>query len=211
MSGKPQVPDPECRGLVDPLRRLLALSMVSLVLLSGCFVEKDDGDAATDAAAAVASGTSSGAPAKAGSPSGPGAVPAIDNVTSNVTGLQVTLAISAHDDSGLNVTYSVAFGDNATANGTLAKGVAVNQTVQPQHAALVGNATHVYAAAGTYNVTVTVSDGKASANRTVAVTVADAAPTGPPMDPITMSGSCTMDDASHTFEVTPGQAIIHGT
>lgn len=201
------------------MRGVVAVAAVVLasVLFSGCFVEKgapetqsqaDDGTGSTATATGGPQGNSSGAP------------PAVVDFTANATGLDVAFAFSASDDND-TLTWTLSFGDNATSNGTFQAGpsgnasASANQTAGNQAAgALLANATHTYAAPGTYNVTLTVSDGKQAANRTLSVEVTSGAPPGEPMEPLAFSGSCTTgvsESVTHVFTVTPGQPLIHAT
>lgn len=191
--------------------------LLAVVLLSGCFVEKEPDDAATaDAGDVTADGTgttgsaskaTSSAGGKAGSTATPtDLAPALGNVSVNATGLTVTLTIAAMDAGNATPQWSAAFGDNATESGAMAPATQGNGT-------WVANVTHTYAAAGAYNITVTVSDGTSAVNQTLAVTVSDATAVVP-MDPLRFTGSCTTgvaETVTHTFDVTPGQDFIHGT
>lgn len=201
------------------MRGVVAVTAVLLasVLSSGCFVEEDDpstqstsedaGAGSSSATGTGKSGTGTGAAPGGGSP------PVIGNASVNVTGLEAAFTLVATDGDNDTLSWSLAFGDNATANGTFQPGVVVNATAMPQGRVQVANATHAYAAAGTYNATLTVSDGRTAVNRTLTVTVA-AGVASEPMAPLAFSGSCTTEldeTVDHVFTVTPGQALIHAT
>ena len=195
--------------MVPLLRPLVAVTLA--LLLSGCFVEKDPEATAqevADAPTASASGSStSGAPAN-NSPQ-PG------NLTFNATGLEVAFVLEASDPDGDALTWTLTFGDNASANGTFAAGAAANQSVEPVRAVQAANATHAYAQAGNYSVTLVVSDGKASANRTYDLTLAPAAA---PQEPIRLEGSVVclptilvngeLAGDSQSFDVLAGQRTM---
>ncbi|MEK6974769.1 MAG: PKD domain-containing protein [Candidatus Thermoplasmatota archaeon] len=168
------------------MRVVLFASALLLMVLSGCLsgepkVEATDEDSgasctgsanATSASITCSSGSKSAS--KSGSASststtGPGSgngtgnatvntAPVIQSFTGNVTGLSVSFLINASDADGDALTYVLAFGDNSTnATGTLANGV--------------GNATHTFAAGGSFNATLVVSDGSAQATKSLQVTV----------------------------------------
>lgn len=206
------------RGVVG-----LTAMMLASVLFSGCFVEKgaetqsgsDDSSSGTGSAAATTTtGASTG--------NLTGSVPAIDGFTPNATGLEVAFAFSASDADNDTLSWTLDFGDNVTANGTFQAAppgnasASTNQTVAANQTAgaLLANATHAYAAPGSYNVTLTVSDGKLAANRTLVLNVTGGAPPSEPMEPLAFSGSCTTEvseSVTHVFTVTPGQPLIHAT
>lgn len=197
-----------------------ALSVVlAVVLVSGCFVEKDPGTVGTDdageagAAATGTTGSASEATNSAGGKAGStgsaatGAAPVLGDLSLNLTGLEAVFTITASDADNDTVTFVLDFGDNTTANGTLAP---ANATAADAPASLVAEVPHTYAAAGEYNATLTLSDGTSTVNATLAVSVTGGA-AAVPMEPISMSGSCTMPNSGfHEFEVLPGQAFIHG-
>lgn len=123
-----------------------------------------------------ATGTGSARPASSGNGTGDAdanSAPVIADFTVNATGLAATFHFNVTDADGDPLTYTLSFGDNATADGTVAGPM---------------NATHGYTAAGTYNATLVVVDGNANATATVQVSVAPATPPTPP----TKSISCTV-------------------
>lgn len=173
-----------------------------LVALSGCLSEEpkaqDDDGAASSTAGSSASDTSSATASGSGSAtatstaSSPGnAAPAIEAFTANASGLSATFLFEASDADGDALTYVLAFGDNGTdATGDLTDGA--------------GNVTHAFTAAGRYNVTLTVSDGQATANQTLAVNVTAAAAAAP-LEEYT----CTVDLPAIVFSVS-GLPIAFG-
>lgn len=203
------------------MRGVVAVAAVVLasVLFSGCFVEKGDPETQSQADDGTRSSTATATGAPGANASG--SAPAVVDLTANATGLDVAFAFSASAADNGTLTWTLAFGDNATANGTFQAApsgnasASANQTAGNQAAgALLANATHTYAAPGTYNVTLTVSDGKQAANRTLSVEVTGGAPPGEPMEPLALSGSCTTgasESVTHVFTVTPGQPLIHAT
>lgn len=196
--------------MVEPLSRPLPYVVLSVLCLasslSGCLLEGEEEPKADilgqDPASKSRTGSASGNASSDGAPS-------IANLTTNITGLVVELGIVALDADGQNLTYTASFGDNATGNGSLARAPA-NTTGVPA-GGFTASTNHTYAAPGVYNITVTVSDGTRTANRTLSINVTDDA-AGPVVaqEPLTLSGSCSTgaDDAPHTFDVLPGQPIL---
>lgn len=184
------------------------LSVVALLMLSGCMVEKDPDAVAQEVERAIdaASKTPSTAPANN--------APVLGNTSAVANGLTVLVSIAATDLDGDALTWTLSFGDNSSANGTLAP--AANATGNTTARSLAGNATHDYAAPGTYNLTLAVTDGKATANRTLNVTVADLA--APAQDPIHIEGSVSclptivlgggVSDDEQVFAVLAGQRTM---
>lgn len=164
----------------------LALAITALLALSGCVVTDDDVQAAADLAAdhAAEHGFDAAQVQQAVS-----VLRSISNASANVTGLNLTLSLYA--DGNGTLTYDVAFGDNTTANGTLARVAEVNETVVPTGNYSFGfTLEHAYNATGTYNVTVTVAAGNVTLTRTLNVTVGESGPVfGPTQDPIHLEGT----------------------
>lgn len=189
----------------------LALAITALLALSGCVVSEDDLDAAANEAANQLEDADFGS-ASANQAAGDAAsvLRALSNVSTNVTGLNVTVSFSADGDGTL--TYDVAFGDNSSENGTMdVRAVEVDENVTPTgNYSYVVTLSHAYDGPGTYNITVAVAAGNFSLERTLNVTVAEPAPPVVPMEPMDMSGTCTtgVNDGMHTFDVTYGQARI---
>lgn len=198
------------------MRGVVAVAAALLVSVgaSGCFVAEDDpetqgdsaGDGTTSRTGTAGPGPSSATTTWTGTaPAGAaGSAPVVVNFTANATGLDVTFTFTGTDAENGTISWTLSFGDNASANGTLA--APANGTGPAQ-----ASANHTYASEGAYNATLTLSDGASSVNQTITVTVAAAAAGGPPMEPITMSGSCTMDTKEHAVDVLPGQAFMRGT
>lgn len=199
------------------MRGVVAVASVLLLSLaaSGCFVEEDDPETQEDAGSAAPSKTATG-PAKPGTGSktpaagaATGSLPQLLNVSTNLTGLAADFTITAQDADNDTLTYSIAFGDNKSANGTLA----------PQANATAGTVgatvSHTYEVAGAFNVTVTVSDGTSSDNRTFSVVTGAA---GALQEPLHLEGTVEclptvvrngeLAGGLHEFEVLPGQGSM---
>lgn len=186
-------PGPLCmRGVV------LAFALFALTGLSGCLEgEQDPSTASTGGSAststsgsATTSLTNASAPAAAnvtgddeeGNRTATNQAPVVGSYGYNATGLTVVVSFNASDPDEDALSYTISFGDgSANATGTNA----------------TGNATHAYAEAGSYNVTLVVSDGTLSANRTIQVNVTAAAPAGP-----VKTFKCTMTAGS-----SPGPSV----
>ena len=142
------------------MRILVVVALVLALALSGCATKKsgDDDDDGT--------GTST----KTGTGSGGGNGTAFANcaptasMNANNTGMapiNVTFALNGTDADGDAITWSLDFGDNGTsANGT----------------SLPANVTHLYAAGGLYNASLSVSDGKNTTVVTLALNITGGAP-----------------------------------
>lgn len=112
----------------------------------------------------------------------------LGNLSTNVTGLNLTLAITA--DGNGTLPFTVAWGDNTTSAGTLSPAVAVDQNVTPVGKLYVANVEHAYNATGLYNITVTVTGGNTTLNRTVEAAIGELGPSfGPTQDAMQLEGS----------------------
>ena len=152
------------RGVV-----LLALSLIVVAALSGCVSSGGKEDASTDSTTS-ASGSSTSRTSSPGNVTAAANHAPVTNLTlaANATaGVNATFLINATDADGDTLTWTLAFGDNASANGTVAF---TNGTYQ------AANVTHAYASAGAVNVTLVVSDGKANATTSLKVNITSAAP-----------------------------------
>ncbi len=171
----------------------LALAITALLALSGCVVSEDDVEAAADEAANQLEGAEFGsASANQAARDAASVLRALSNVSTNVTGLNVTVSFSA--DGNGTLTYDVAFGDNTSENGTMdLRAVEVDENVTPTgNYSYVVNLSHAYNGTGTYNITVAVAAGNVSLERTVSVTVGESGPVfGPTQDPLHLEGSVT--------------------
>ncbi len=143
------------------MRALVATMIVLALALSGCAEKKKDDDE-SDSSSTSHSGTDSGGVGGNVSSNHPPAATMTANGTADAP-LNVTFLLNATDSDGDAMAWTLAFGDGASANGTFAG--ALNRTLLagPQ----LANATHLYAAGGAYNATLTVSDGKATTNVTL--------------------------------------------
>lgn len=189
--------------------------MAALLALSGCVVTEDDVKAAADEAAGQLEAADFGsAQNNQTAQDAANALRAITNVSANVTGLNVTLTITVDGDGTL--AYDVAYGDNSSANGTLARAVQVNETATPTgNASYTATLVHNYTDAGTYNITVTVSAGNVTMERTLNVTVGAGPAFAPTQDPIHLEGSVVclptivlngeVAGETQTLPVMPGQ------
>lgn len=126
---------------------------VMLVSLAGCLGGKGDdgggGDLGEEGAASpLTNSTASLTAAISVRINGTLAVPSNGSIVANQS---VTLTFDGSDSTGAILTYAWDFGDNVTSEDRVAE--------------------HAYAAAGNYTVRLTVANGNASANATVAVTV----------------------------------------
>ena len=162
------------------MRLPLTLLVVAALALSGCAddaKDKDDKSASSttttsgtlvptgsstptgsSSATASSSSTGTGAPANRAPSSTVTAAPTAGSVP-----LTVNFTLGGADADGDALSWTLSFGDgSANATGT----------------ALPGNATHSYAAAGLYNATLTVSDGKLSSSSTVAINATAGAAAG---------------------------------
>ncbi|MEK6985914.1 MAG: PKD domain-containing protein [Candidatus Thermoplasmatota archaeon] len=159
------------------MKALLAFALLGALLLAGCAgTSKTDsssdstgsssvaGSASGSKATSSSTGTTSSPGTSAGSSSGASEAnkaPAISEFSvNNATGvapLQVAFSFNATDANKDALTYSLSFGDeSANATGSLPSAVV----------------THSFAAAGNYTAKLVVSDGKATANKTLIVQVA---------------------------------------
>lgn len=192
-----------------------------MLLLAGCTVTPEEVDAAAgEATKAAESFSKSSTQTHENHEDGSGvthvgSAPELLNVSAALDGLTATWTLRAEDADNDTLTWSMDFGDNATANGTFERAPEVDESVTPTgNSSLQAVVNHTYALAGTYNVTVVISDGTDAVNQTLELIVAEAAPPAVPMDPLTFTGSCTTGAAEtvqHTFDVTPGQARIYAT
>lgn len=169
----------------------LALAITALLALSGCVVSEDDVEAAANEAAEHLENADFGsASANQAARDSASVLRALSNVSTNVTGLNVTVSFSA--DGNGTLTYDVAFGDNSSENGTMdVRAVEVDENVTPTgNYSYVVTLSHAYAGPGLYNITVAVTAGEVSLERTVSVTVAESGPVfGPTQDPILLEGT----------------------
>ncbi|MCA1810961.1 MAG: PKD domain-containing protein [Halobacteriales archaeon] len=127
------------------MRGWLAIGLVLVLLLSGC-TQKSDPSSSTTGATSTPAASANHAPtatlaAKAGN---------------GTASLNATFALGGSDPDGDALHWSLSFGDNSSS---------------AQGDALPANATHAYAKAGTYNVTLLVSDGRESTTQTASVNV----------------------------------------
>lgn len=159
---------------------VLAVALFALTGLSGCLEgEQDPSTVSTGGSASTStSGSASTSPTNASAPAAANVTgddeegnrtatnqaPVVGSYGYNATGLTVVVSFNASDPDGDALSYTISFGDGSTnVTGT-------NST---------GNATHAYAAAGAYNVTLVVSDGDLTVNRTLQVNVTTPASLGP--------------------------------
>ena len=133
---------------------MVALLLAGM-LLSGC-VDANEKDAPVDTPAEADFTAADGNTAADGETTSDGNTAAPPATGTNTAPAIGAFTFNATDADGDDLTYTLAFGGNET-NAT---GALVNGT---------GNATHLFAAAGSYNVTLTISDGKLSVNRSLAL------------------------------------------
>jgi PKD repeat protein len=126
------------------MRGWLAIGLVFVLLLSGC-TQKSDSSSSTMGTTAPAASANHAPTATLAAKAGNG-----------TTSLNATFALGGSDPDGDTLHWSLSFGDNSS---------------NEQGDALPANATHAYAKAGTYNVTLLVSDGRESTRQTGSVNV----------------------------------------
>jgi hypothetical protein len=173
------------------LKPLVAALLLLSFALAGCSGDGGDDDAApATSTSATGSRSSTGTTMAAANraPTGSAALA--------VNGTSAAFTLDGTDPDGDALSWNLTFGDGQSTSG----------------ATLPANATHDYGAAGRFNATFTLSDGKASAvyNLTINATVAAAG--GAPQVSYQFTGSLTgswnpatgylADPATHTFEVT---------
>ena len=153
--------------------RLLAVLLALALVLSGCAEKKDEDPepSSTTSTSTSRSATSTG---------GVGGTVATNQpptavLTANSTGdlpLNVTFVLNATDNDGDALAWILDFGDNATQNGSFPATLGNASKPFAHHA----NVTHTYAAAGSYNATLRLSDGKATTNVTLNLTLVAGTP-----------------------------------
>jgi hypothetical protein len=142
------------------MRILVVVALCLAIVLSGCATKKADKDD-DPSGTSTATGTSTKTGTGPGGGNGTSAVNRAPTASMNAnnTGtapINVTFALNGTDADGDAITWSLDFGDNGTAaNGT----------------SLPANVTHLYAAAGLYNATFAVSDGKNTTTVTLALNI----------------------------------------
>jgi hypothetical protein len=181
----------------------LVLVAAACILLAGCSGGKDanssstgPGNGGSTSNPVTATGTSpAGTSGASSSSSGSGTTstgagvntpPTATLVASSANGVapfNVTFTLDAADQDGDDMSYSFDANDDATLEA---------QSASP--ADLPRDVSFVFAGAGTYNATFTVSDGKDSTVANVHITVTAAAGSGGPAPSITLSGSYVMPD-----------------
>lgn len=163
------------------MRGFLPVFLTLGLLLSGCANDPKDEDVTSVSATTTTSATNTTTNATV-----PNHAPVIGNFSANATGLSVAFLIKATDADNQTLTYVLSSGNATLGNGTVVAGLA--------------NATYNFTAAGVHNVTLVVSDGKLSANRTLSLNLTSAAGGQP------QSYSCTVDvgTSGFTFEGAPG-------
>jgi PKD repeat protein len=133
------------------LKPLLACLVLASLAFAGCAgKDKDD-----DGTATSSSSTSRGATAATNH--APTAALNVSAVNGSAP-LNVTFTVSGADADNDTLSWTLAFGDNTTANGT----------------SLPANVTHLFTAAGAFLANLTVTDGVANATANVTVSVAGA-------------------------------------
>lgn len=186
--------------------RWLPALMLSVLVLSGCTAEPEDG-ADTQTATVSASPT----PTASTSATTAAAPPTITDLAANVTGLDVAFTFTGR--AGKGATWTLAFGDGNETNGT-----AVTQAIQPvddANTTLNGTVEHAFAAAGVYNATLTLRDAAGSANRTIVVNVTGGAASAAVvlLSETTASGSLPVEGLTGTlaFDVPAGATLVEVT
>lgn len=187
------------------MRTLLLAALVLATALSGCASDGGNGDSdqtatstATGTSSGTATGTQSGTSSGSSSATGTGnpagnRAPTVD-LTAMTVGLVVNFTLQASDADGDALTYTFR-ADNLTP--------ATEQTGSGPFPVVLN---HTYAAAGTYNATVTVSDGKAEATRTLAVNIT-VAPPGT-KQPVTFQGHADLPDPYNSLLVYPDGCAV---
>jgi PKD repeat protein len=177
-----------------------AVAVLLTTLISGCTVQKDDLEAGVDGltsgsgsgsktGTSSASKTGTSGTSGTGTPTGTNHAPVANLTASTLSGaapMTVNFTLNGTDAEGDALSWTLTYG-NASAN--------VTGTVLP------ANATHVFDAAGTFNVTLVISDGKLSANATVTIVVSAAAAAATGFTPI---------DATKSWTVSFGGAFEYG-
>lgn len=205
------------------MRALLTVALVASLAFAGCTSNDADpeptGSSSTSASSTSSSSTTSSTASQSStgtsSPGGAENQPPTGSITlSNVTDFQVSFALDGSDPDGDALTWSLAFGDNATdATGT----------------SLPANVTHTYASAGNFTAVFTLSDGQAHlvANYTVSLQPSGEASYPPPVvftgssiggPPVGCLGSMGLNTVYHDFDpalagvwkykVTPGTGWV---
>ena len=149
------------------MKILLALLLATALVLSGCAQKKDDDDGAAASSSTSSSQSMTGTGGSVGGNLSTNQPPSATLTANSTGGLNVTFALNATDNDGDALTWSLDFGDNATQNGTFPARLG-NASKPFAHAA---NVTHLYDAGGAFNVTLTLSDGKATTNVSLALNV----------------------------------------
>lgn len=157
------------------VRVLLAVVLLTCLAFAGCSSGGAEDGEDTSSSSASSSGTGSKSGTKSGSgtasSSGTGTGQPSNkaptgrlaaSVANGTTPLSVNFTLEGSDADGDALSWSLAFGDGASENGT----------------ALPANVTHAFAAAGNYTVTYNLTDGKASASYNVTIRVAAGGPGG---------------------------------
>jgi hypothetical protein len=155
--------------------RILVVALAIALLLSGCATKKDDGDgdsSSTKSSSNSGTGTAGNGTRGVGGINHPPAATLKANATDSQAPINVTFAINATDADADPLTWRLAFGDNASANGTFAS---------PGSA----NVTHKFTSGGLYNATLSVSDGKVTTNVSVLLNITS----GSPFEKFTASGT----------------------
>jgi hypothetical protein len=134
-------------------------------------------------------------------------IPTLDASMLNASiGATIEFTLEGADPDGDVLVWTLDMEGDATAE--------YNGTVLP------ASVNHTFAAAGTFNVTFTLSDGKVEAVTTLSIAIAadgaEAGGFGPPQPPVTFSGMVIgagsagpLGTSTHVFDVQPRQKLIH--
>lgn len=160
------------------VRPTVAILLLVSLAFAGCSSGGGGGASSTSSSShatsssASASHSNTTAPAPNHAPTG--------TVWSLPSGLNVTFGLDGSDSDGDALSWTLAFGDGKGANGT----------------ALPANVTHPYAAAGAYNATFTLSDGRNETAYNVTVRLDASAA----LAPVTFTGHVVAPDANENGE-----------
>lgn len=141
------------------LKPVLAVVLLSALALAGCSGDGGDDGKATSTSTSGSRSSSSATPTVA--PNHPPSGSLSASVQAGGVPLQVNFTVAGTDPDGDAVNWTLAFGDGNSTTG----------------ADLPGNATHTYTAAGAYNATLTLDDGRNQTAYSVAVNATAAADT----------------------------------
>lgn len=188
------------------MRAFLSALVLLTLLLAGCASGGGDGGdgSSTSQSASSSRTTTSASGTQTASASGTGSQtststhsesanrPPTANLTAMTVALAVNFTIGASDADDDALTYVFQSGDgSANVTGTGPFPVAVN---------------HTYGAAGLYNASVTVSDGKASTTAVLRVNVTEAAASG--IQPVTFQGHADLPDVYNSLVVYPDGCAV---